>query len=60
VTFRLKAPKATRVQIKGEWSFENPSKLPQLASTPGHPVQTPGLLPNQWQPGDAPPTPRFR
>jgi enterochelin esterase-like enzyme len=53
-TFRYYAPRATRVQIKGEWSFENPYTLPQLASTPGHPVQTPGLLPSRWQPGDVP------
>jgi enterochelin esterase-like enzyme len=54
VVFRFYAPHATRVQIKGEWSFERPSELPQLASTPGHPVQTPGLLPWQWKPGDVP------
>ena len=54
VTFRFYAPHATRVQVKGEWYFENPGALPQLSSTPGHPVQTPGLLPSQWQPGDVP------
>lgn len=31
VTFRFYAPQAKRVQIKGEWYFENPSTLPQLA-----------------------------
>ena len=54
VTFRFYAPRANRVQIKGEWSFELPSALLQLASTPDHTVQTPGLLPTRWQPGDVP------
>src|SRR5512136_1431769 len=54
VTFRYRDPSATRVQIKGEWYFESPWELPQLASMPGNPVQTPGLLPSQWQPGDVP------
>jgi len=54
VTFRYRDPSATRVQIKGEWYFESPWELPQLASTPGNPVQTPGRLPSQWQPGDVP------
>jgi len=54
VTFRYRNPSATRVQIKGEWFFERPSELPQLAGTPGNPVQTPGLLPSEWQSGDVP------
>jgi enterochelin esterase-like enzyme len=54
VTFRYYDPHATRVQITGEWYFENPSALPSLSGTPGSPVQTPGLLPAQWQPGDVP------
>jgi enterochelin esterase-like enzyme len=54
VTFRYYAPRASRVQIKGEWSFERPSELAQRASTPGNLVQTPGLLPAQWKPGDVP------
>ncbi len=54
VTLRFRDPTATRVQIKGEWSFERPSELPQLASTTSYTVQTPGLLPSQWQPGDVP------
>jgi len=54
VTFRYYAPDADRVQIKGEWSVERPSELPQLASTPGQTVETPGLLPTDWQPGDVP------
>jgi enterochelin esterase-like enzyme len=54
VTFRYYAPNATRVQITGEWYFEDPSALPQLAATPGHPVRTQGILPAQWKPGDVP------
>ncbi len=54
VTFRYYAPHAARVQIKGEWYFEDPGALPSLASTPGHPVQTPGILPSHWKPGDVP------
>lgn len=54
VTFRYYDPTASRVQIKGEWYFEDPSALPQLASTPDYTVQTPGLLPSQWKPGDVP------
>ncbi len=36
VTFRYYAPQATRVQIKGEWYFERPSELPQLAGAPDY------------------------
>ncbi len=54
VTFRYYDGQATRVQIKGEWYFERPGDLPELASTPDYTVQTPGLLPAQWQPGDVP------
>jgi len=54
VTFRYYAPDAKRVQIKGEWSFERPSTLPQLASTPDHTVESQGILPENWQPGDVP------
>src|SRR6266702_3319781 len=54
VTFRYYDPHAARVQIKGEWYFERPSALPHLSGTPGSPVQTPGLPPAQWQPGDVP------
>jgi enterochelin esterase-like enzyme len=54
VTFRYYDPHATRVQVRGDWYFESPFALPELAGTPGHPVKTPGLLPSQWQPGDVP------
>ncbi len=54
VTFRLSAPKAKSVQIKGEWSFERPSDLKQLASTPDYLVETPNLQPGQWKSGDVP------
>ncbi|MCV2394397.1 alpha/beta hydrolase-fold protein [Actinotalea sp. M2MS4P-6] len=54
VTFRYYDPSATRVQIKGEWYFERPSELAQLASTPDYTVETPGIMPADWQPGDVP------
>ncbi|WP_212743115.1 alpha/beta hydrolase-fold protein [Microbacterium sp. 2FI] len=55
VTFQLYAPDAESVRIKGEWYFERPSDLPQLAGTPANPIiQTPGLTPQEWQPGDVP------
>jgi enterochelin esterase-like enzyme len=54
VTFRLSAPAAKRVQIRGEWYFERPRELQQIASTPHHTVETPGLLPADWRPGDVP------
>ncbi|MDT7847539.1 alpha/beta hydrolase-fold protein [Streptomyces justiciae] len=54
VTFRYHAPKATRVQLKGEWYFERPSMLTQRLTSPDHLVETPGLLPEQWKPGDVP------
>ncbi|MFD1824622.1 MULTISPECIES: alpha/beta hydrolase-fold protein [Mumia] len=54
VTFRYYAPTASRVQIKGEWSFVRPSALPQVASTPDHTVESQGILPLDWRPGDAP------
>ena len=55
VTFRYANPRATKVQIKGEWYFERPSELPQVAATPDHPVvEGQGLLPKDWQPGDVP------
>jgi enterochelin esterase-like enzyme len=55
VTFRYANPTAKKVQIKGEWFFARPSGLPQLAATPDHPVvESQGLLPGDWQPGDFP------
>lgn len=55
VTFRYANPAAQRVQIKGEWSFERPSELPQIAPTPDHPViEGQGLMPADWRPGDVP------
>jgi enterochelin esterase-like enzyme len=55
VTFSLYAPDAERVQIKGEWYFERPQELSQIAGTPEAPVvATQGILPTDWQPGDVP------
>ncbi|GGS60547.1 alpha/beta hydrolase-fold protein [Streptomyces griseoviridis] len=54
VTFRYYAPTAKRVQLKGEWYFERPSELAERLTGPDHLVQTPGLLPRQWRPGDVP------
>lgn len=54
VTFRYYDKTADRVQIKGEWSFERPSELEQIASTPGNPVETPNIRPEDWRPGDVP------
>jgi enterochelin esterase-like enzyme len=55
VTFRYANPRAKKVQIKGEWSFERPSELSQIAATPDHPVvEGQGLLPTDWRPGDVP------
>jgi enterochelin esterase-like enzyme len=55
VTFRYANPTAQKVQIKGEWYFERPSELPQLAATPDHPiVEGQALLPTDWRPGDIP------
>src|SRR4051794_27812149 len=54
VTFRYYAPSAKRVQLKGEWYFERPSELSRRLTGPDHLVETPGLLPTQWQPGDVP------
>lgn len=55
VTFRYANSGAKKVQIKGEWYFERPSELLQMAATPDHPiVEGQGLLPAAWQPGDVP------
>lgn len=54
VTFRYRAPEAERVQIKGEWYFERPLSLTQRLTDPDHLVESPGLLPAQWRPGDVP------
>jgi enterochelin esterase-like enzyme len=55
VTFRYANPTAKAVKIKGEWYFARPSELPQMAGTPDHPViESQGLLPNDWRPGDFP------
>jgi enterochelin esterase-like enzyme len=53
VTFRYYDPKATKVQITGEWYFANLGDISAPASTTTI-VITPGLLPAQWQPGDFP------
>ena len=55
VTFRYANPAAKAVKIKGEWCFARPSELPQIAATPDHPiVESQGLLPKDWRPGDFP------
>ncbi|MFF3500324.1 alpha/beta hydrolase-fold protein [Streptomyces sp. NPDC003247] len=54
VTFRYRAPKAKRVQIKGEWYLQRPLALDPRLTTPDHLVESPGLLPAQWRPGDVP------
>jgi enterochelin esterase-like enzyme len=55
VTFRYANPTAKKVQIKGEWFFARPSELPQIAATPDHPVvESQGLRPEDWRPGDFP------
>jgi enterochelin esterase-like enzyme len=55
VTFHYYDPTATSVQIKGEWYFGDPYQLSRLSGTSDTDiVQTPGVLPSQWQPGDVP------
>jgi enterochelin esterase-like enzyme len=55
VTFHYYDPSATRVQIKGEWYFGNPHQLSKLSgSSETDVVQTPGVLPSDWKPGDIP------
>ncbi|MFE6486996.1 alpha/beta hydrolase-fold protein, partial [Streptomyces sp. NPDC057757] len=54
VTFRFHAPATKRVQIKGEWYLERPSALASRLTGPDGLVETPGLLPRQWKPGDVP------
>jgi enterochelin esterase-like enzyme len=55
VTFRYANPTARRVLIKGEWYFARPGELPRIAATPDHPVvESQGLLPTDWRPGDFP------
>ncbi len=48
VTFRVHDPSATRMRIKGEWSF---SSAADIAAAPLNPNPR---LPEQWQPGDFP------
>ena len=50
VTFRYKDATATRVQIKGEWYFADPTKLAP-SSTFTNTIVTPALLPKDWKPG---------
>ena len=55
VTFRYSNPAAQKVQIRGEWAFARPGELAQIAPTPDHPiVESQGVLPDAWQPGDFP------
>lgn len=54
-TFRYAAPEAKTVQLRGEWAFARPAELEQIAATPDHPiVESQGILPDAWQPGDFP------
>ena len=46
VTFRYEDPKATSVQVQGEWYFSSPAATTTTSSQ--------GLLPSQWRPGDFP------
>ncbi|GGJ53134.1 alpha/beta hydrolase-fold protein [Streptomyces brasiliensis] len=46
VTFSYRDPDATRVQIKGEWSFSDAAH--------SSPTTSQGLLPDQWVKGDFP------
>jgi enterochelin esterase-like enzyme len=46
VTFRFRAPNATRVQLEGEWYFSGPANT-RVGSSEGR-------LPSQWKPGDFP------
>ena len=46
VTFRLRAPNATGVQLEGEWYFSSPARTRVGDSE--------GRLPSQWKPGDFP------
>ena len=46
VTFRYRGPRATSVQLEGEWYFSSPAH--------SSPYNSQGLLPSQWGPGDFP------
>jgi enterochelin esterase-like enzyme len=46
VTFRYQDPRATSVQIKGQWYFSNPAQTTADSSQ--------GVLPPEWVPGDIP------
>jgi enterochelin esterase-like enzyme len=50
VTFRYRDPAASRVQIKGDWYFADPTRLPPR-STFTETIVTPAILPNEWKPG---------
>jgi enterochelin esterase-like enzyme len=55
VTFRYLNAAARSVAIKGEWFFARPSDLSPQVGTPEQPVvESQGLLPWDWQPGDIP------
>jgi enterochelin esterase-like enzyme len=54
VTFTFHDPAANSVKIRGEWYFADPAKLAAPESTQTNTVATPGLLPQQWSPGDFP------
>lgn len=55
VTFRYAGPDARKVQVRGEWFFARPGDLDPIAPTPDHPVvESQGILPADWQPGDFP------
>ncbi|TIC82687.1 alpha/beta hydrolase-fold protein [Nocardioides sp. GY 10127] len=54
VTFRYHAPSATRVQLKGEWYFQDPLKLSPRLYSPDHAVESDGLVPEDWYAGCIP------
>jgi enterochelin esterase-like enzyme len=55
VTFRYANPAAKTVRVRGDWFFERPGELAQLAASPDHPViEGQGILPPDWKPGDVP------
>lgn len=55
VTFRYRNGLARSVSIKGEWFFARPSQLTPKVATPEHPaVESQGILPWDWRPGDIP------
>jgi enterochelin esterase-like enzyme len=55
VTFRISDPTATRMRIKGEWSFSNAADIAAATVPPNLPSNNPNpRSPSQWQRGDFP------